>query len=176
HQFGKVYCHPVYPEKCRASGEAIKVATRGQTVAVSVEALDRKAEACFKPVDSLTRCELVASDGSSRVRGTVKRRNQNIYDISYHPLVAGEHQLHILIEEHPILNSPFTVTVLPNFTAPANTIGDLKGPWGIAVREGGEVVVAERTSHCISIISGNGEKKSFGTFGSGPRQFDRPEG
>ncbi|CAI8022665.1 E3 ubiquitin-protein ligase TRIM71, partial [Geodia barretti] len=174
-QFGKVYCHPVCPEKCRASGEGIKVATRGQTVAVSVEALDREGEAYLRPVDSL-RCELVASDGSSRVRGTVKRRNQNIYDISYQPQVTGEHQLHILIEEHPILNSPFTVTVLPNFTAPANIIGDLNAPYGIAVREGGEVVVAERDSHCISIISGNGEKKSFGTLGSGPGQFDHPEG
>ena len=170
-QFGKVYCHPVCPEKCRASGEGIKVATRGQTAAVSVEALDREGEAYLRPVDSL-RCELVASDGSSRVRGTVKRRNQNIYDISYQPQVTGEHQLHILIEEHPILNSPFTVTVLPNFTAPANIIGDLKGPWGVAVREGGEVVVAEQSGHCVSIISGNGEKKSFG----GPGQFSYPDG
>ena len=167
-QFGKMY---VGPEVCRASGEGIKVATRGQTVAVSVEALGREGEAYLGPVDSL-RCELVASDGSSRVRGTVKRRNQNIYDISYRPQVAGEHQLHILIEEHPILNSPFTVTVLPNFTAPANIIGYLKGPWGIAAREGGEVVVAEWSSLCVSIISGNGEKKSFGTLGSGPGQFN----
>ena len=173
--FGKVYCHPVCPEKCRASGEGIKVATRGQTVSVSVEALDREGEAYLRPVDSL-RCELVASDGSSRVRGTVKRRNQNIYDISYRPQVTGEYQIHILIEEHPILNTPFTVTVLPNFTAPTNTIGDLNYPNGIAVWEGGEVVVAERSSHCISIISGNGEKKSFGTRCSGPGQFDYPEG
>ena len=169
-QFGKVY---LGPEKCRASGEGIKVATRGQTVAVSVEALDREGEAYLGPVDSL-RCELVASDGSSRVRGNVKRRNQNIYDISYQPQVTGAHQLHILIEEHPILNSPFTVTVLPNFTAPANIIGDLDGPCGIAVREGGEMVVA--LSDYVSIISGNGEKKSFGTRGSGPGQFDSPEG
>ncbi|CAI8041732.1 E3 ubiquitin-protein ligase TRIM71, partial [Geodia barretti] len=174
-QFGKVYCSQVCPEKCRASGEGIKVATREQTVAVSVEALDREGEAYLRPVDSL-RCELVASDGSSRVRGTVKRRNQNIYDISYQSQVAGEHQLHILIEEHPILNSPFTVTVLPNFTAPTNIIGDLNTPYGIAVREGGEVVVAERSSHCISIINGNGEKKSFGTCGSDPGQFDLPRG
>ena len=173
--FGKVYCHPVCPEKYRASGEGIKVATRGQTAAVSVEALDREGEAYLRPVGSL-RCELVASNGSSQVRGTVKRRNQNIYDISYRPQVTGEHQLHILIEEHPILNSPFTVTVLPNFTAPTNIIGDINAPYGIAVREGGEVVVAERSSHCISIISGNGEKKSFGTRGSGPGQFDFPEG
>ena len=175
-QFGKVYCHPVAPEKCRASGEGIKkVAMRGQTVAVSVEALDREGEAYLRPVDSL-RCELVASDGSSRVRGTVKRRNQNIYDISYQPQVTGEHQLHILIEERPILNSPFTVTVLPNFTAPAKVIGDLKKPWGVAIREGGEVMVAEWGGQCISIINGNGEKKSFGTCGSGPGQFFCPQG
>ena len=174
-QFGKVYCHPVCPEKCRALGEGIKVATRGQTVTVSVEALDREGEAYLKPVDSL-RCELVASDGSSRVRGTVNRGDQNIYNISYQPQVIGEHQLHILIGEHPILNSPFTVTVRPNLTAPANIIGDLNEPWGIAVREGGEVVVAEYDGNCVSVVSGNGEKKSFGTHGSAPGQFDRPKG
>ena len=173
-QFGKVYCHPVCPGKCRALGEGIKVATRGQAVTVSVEALDRTGEAYLKPVDSL-RCELVASDGSSRVRGTVNRGDQNIYNISYQPQVTGEHQLHILIGEHPILNSPFTVTVLPNLTAPANIIGDLKEPCGIAVREGGEVVVAELGGHCVSVVSGNGEKKSFGTRGSAPGQFDCPE-
>ena len=174
-QFGKVYCHPVCPEKCRASGEGIEVATRGQMVTVSVEALDREGEAYLKPVDSL-RCELVASDGSSRVRGTVNRGDQNIYNISYQPQVTGEHQLHILIGEHPILNSPFTVTVLPNLTAPANIIGDLKQPRGIAVREGGEVVVAEHGGHCVSVVSGNGEKKSFGTPGSAPGQFIYPQG
>ena len=171
-EFGKVYFGP---EKCRASGEGIKVAMRGQTVAVSVEVLDREGEAYLRPIDSL-RCELVASDGSSRVRGTVKRRNQNIYDISYQPQVTGEHQLHILIEEQPILNSPFTVTVLPNFTAPAKVIGDLNGPYGIAIREGGEVVVAEYNGHCISIISDKGQKKLFGTRGSGSGQFNYPEG
>ena len=174
-QFGKVYCHPVVPEKCQTSGEVSKVATRGQTVAVSVEALDREGEAYLRPVDSL-RCELVSSDGSSRVKGTVKRRNQNLYDVSYQPQLTGEHQLHILIEEQPILNSPFTVTVLPNFTAPANIIGNLNQPYGIAVREGGEVVVAEQSGDCVSVISGNGEKKSFGTHGSSPGQFNLPRG
>ena len=173
-QFGKVFCQSVCPEKYRASGEGIKVALRGQTAAVSIEALDREGEAYDRPVESL-RCELVASDGSSRVRGTVKRRKQNIYDISYQPQVTGEHQLHILIEEHPILNSPFTVTVLPNFTAPANIIEGLNTPHGIAVREGGEVV-ADYTGHCVSIISGSGKKKSFGTYGSGPGQFNYPRG
>ena len=174
-QFGKVFCHPVCPEKCRASGEGMKVAMRGQAVALCVEALDREGRACSKPVDSLT-CELVTSDGSSRVRGTVKRRDQNRYDITYQPQHSGKHQLHVLVEDCPILDSPFTVTILPNLTAPANIIRDLKEPWGIAFREGGEVVVAERDGDCVSIISATGEKKSFGTRGSAPGQFNYPEG
>ena len=174
-QFGKVYCERVCPEKCRASGEGMTVAMSGQKVALSVVALDSEGSACSKPVDSLT-CELVASDGSSRVRGTVKRRDQYRYDITYKPQHGGKHQLHILVEDRPILNSPFTVTILPNLTAPANIIRDLEGPRSIAFREGGEVVVTERDGDCVSIISATGEKKSFGTRGSAPGQFDWPEG
>ena len=174
-QFGKVCCRPVCPEKCRASGEGIKVAMSGQAVSLCVEALDREGEACLRPVDSL-RCELVSSDGSSRVRGSVKRRDENRYDITYQPQLIGRHQLHILIEERPILNSPFTVTILPNLTAPANIIEDLNEPVGIAVREGGEVVVSESRGHCVSMISANGEKTSFGSGGSADEQFDCPAG
>ena len=175
-QFGKVYCNPVCPEKCRASGEGIKeVVIRSQAVTVSVEALDREGEAYLWPVESL-RCELVASDGSSRVRGTVKRRNDNIYDISYQPQASGEHQLHILVEEQPICNTPFTVTVLPNLTTPAKVIRDLKWPYGIAFGEGGQIVVSEIDGHLVSIISEDGQKKSFGAYGSSPGQFHCPAG
>ena len=52
-QFGKVFCQSVCPEKCRVSGKGIKkVATRRQTVTVSVEALDRWGEAYLKAVES----------------------------------------------------------------------------------------------------------------------------
>ena len=175
-QFGKVYCHRVCPEKCRTSGEGMKVAIRGQVAVLSVEAFDSKGVAYTSPVDSLT-CELVTSDGSSRVRGTVERRDKNSYDITYQPEHLGKHQLHILIEDHPILNSPFTVTVLPNFTAPINIIRHLNRPYRIAVKEGGEMVVSERDGNCVSIISANGEKnKSFGSNGSVAGQFHYPEG
>ena len=175
-QFGKVYCHPVCPEKCQASGEGIKkVVIRGQAATVSVEALDKEEEAYLWPVESL-RCELVASDGSSRVMGTVKRINDNIYDISYQPQVTGEHQLHILVEEQPICNSPFTVTVLPNLTAPAKVIGDLEEPWGIAFGEERRIVVSENGSFQVSIISEDGQKSSSGASGSSPSQFQFPVG
>ena len=174
-QFGKVCCHPVCPEKCRASGEGIKeVVIRSQAVTVSVEALDREGEAYLWPVE-IFKCELVASDGSSRVRGTVKRRKDNIYDISYQPQATGEHQLHILVEEQLICNSPFTVTVLPNLTTPAKVIRDLKGPLGIAFG-GGQIVVSEFDGHQVSIVSEGGQKTSFGGFGVLSGHFRYPAG
>ena len=173
-QFGKVYWERVCPEKCRASGEGIKVAMRRQEVALSIEALDSEGNAYCKPLTSLT-CELVGSDVSDRVKGTVKRRGQNNYDTTYQPQCCGKYQLHILIEDSHILNSPFTITVLPNLTAPTNITRDLEMPCGIAFMEGGEVVVAERDGDCVSIISTNGEKKSFGTRGSAPGQFNCPK-
>ena len=174
-QFGKVYCHPACPEKCRASGDGIKVAMRGREAVLTVEALDREGEVCLKPVDNLV-CELVTSDGSSQVRGAVKNRAQNRYEITYRPQHIGRYKLHILVDDHPILNSPFTVTLLPNLTAPATMIRNFNTPFGIAVREGGELVVAERDGNCVSMISATGEKKSFGTEGSTDGKFYCPEG
>ena len=163
-QFSKVYCHPVCPEKCQASCEGIKVATRGQTVAVTVEAFDRKGRACLRLVDSM-RCRLVASNGSSRVRGTVMRRNQNTYDISYQPQVSGKHQLHILIEEHPILNSPFTVTVLPNITAPSQHHWRPHWAMGCSNQGGrGGCGNPRFSARCVSIISGNGDEEILRYF------------
>ena len=174
-EFGKVYSrHSICPEKCRVSGEGMKVAMKGQTVSLSVEALDIEEEAYCKPVHCL-RCELVASDDGSRVIGTVKRKDDKTYEITYQPMLIGEHQLHILAENQPILNSPFTINVLPDLTVPNRTIDNVKNPWGIAVREGGEVIVAESGRHCVTIISTNNEKRSFGECGRNTGMFDHPE-
>ena len=174
-QFGKVNCHPACPERCRIVGSVSSIVTRGRKVAVCVEALDREGEAYLSPLNCW-RCELVASDGSSRVRVIVMRsvRHQNMYEISYQPLVTGKHQLHILIEEHPILNSPFTVTVLPDLTKPTIIKGFHK-PWGIAVWEGKKlmVAVAENGSNCLSVIGGDGKKKPLG---SSQNLFKSPTG
>ena len=105
------------------------------------------------PLDSL-RCELVLRDSMSRFTGTGTR----------------------CTTFYVYLNRPFTAVVLPNFSAPANIIGGLDRPWGIAVGKGGEIVVAELGRHCISVISSRGVKKSFGIRGSGLGQFNGPCG
>lgn len=171
-QFGEVYTSVVCPQRCHAFGKGIKIATRGRRVSLSVEALDEEGEACLKKVDSLN-CRVVARDSSSQVRGNVTRGDGNVYHISYEPETTGEHQLHILINDCPILNSPFAVTVLPDFTTPANIIGDLKGPCAVAIEEGGNIMVVaeEDGGSCVSIISKNGEKKILVRSASASTQF-----
>ena len=165
-QSGEVSSLPVCPEECRASGEGVKVAMIGTAVAISVQ----ERRDCAIPVDSLS-CELVASDGSSRVRGTVKGRChtwnrssgliRNSYEITYQPQHRGRHQLHVAVEGCPIFNSPCTVNVLPNFTTPLKIVREgLRRPWNIAVREGGDMIVTERNGDSFSIIGASGGKKS----------------
>ena len=47
------------------------------------------------------------------------------------------------------------------------TITGLSSPWGVAVCNNGDIVVAENEAHCITILNKQGKKvKSFGTKGT----------
>ena len=176
-QLGEVCRLVVCPEQCVASGPGIKAAVVGEVSSVCVQTVDGEGKAYEKAVEDLhITGELVSRDGRGQIRAQVKRRADKKYEVTYQPQHRGQHQLHIAIEGRAILNSPFSVTVLPNLTAPTNIIEGLRGPWGIAVREGGDIVVAEFGAHSITTISCSGEKKSFGTHGSAPGQLDHPEG
>ena len=53
-----------------------------------------------------------------------------------------------------------------------NTITGLRWPYGIAVCDNGDIVVAEFGAHCVTIVNKEGEKvKSFGTEGTKEGQF-----
>lgn len=58
---------------------------------------------------------------------------------------------------------------------PVLTLSGLKGPCGVAVTAGGEVVVAEGCADCVSVFSAVGEKlRSFGKCGTAPGEFTCP--
>ena len=165
-QVGTVSCFPVFPGRSRAS--SVCTMEGDMTTSGSVEMVDRERETNDTPVDGLSSV-LVASDGRNRITGTVRNGVLNSYRITYQRLRKGR-------DNRAVLSSPFTAILLPNLSVPTNIIEDLNKPWGIAVREGGGVVVAESAAHCVSIISTSGEKTSFGTRGSDPGQMNWPEG
>ena len=126
-------------------------------------------------------CELVSELTGTRVRGSVERRGQSQYEVSYQPTIKGRHQLHIKVMGEHIRGSPHCVAVNKS---PGETLGTLihtidllSRPWGIALNQSGEVVVTSLLGKCVSVFSPSGDKlRLFGTEGSGHGQFMNPHG
>ena len=178
-QFGDVYIEEVSPEKCYATGKGLEVADPGERATAVLHVVDTKGNAYTRPVETVT-CELESDSTGEKTKCAVKKTEGNRYEISYQATSRGRHQLHIKVEGDHIKGSPFPVTVkLPvqKLGTPVKTIGGVKGPWGVAVNQRGNIIMAEFAGHCVSILSPEGEKiKSFGSRGSNPGQFYNPAG
>ena len=172
-QFGKVYdsfqvCH----EKCRAEGSGLQVAMVREAATATVYVVDQEGRECQRPVE--VSCELVSSDGSSRVRGKVKRVRDDQYQISYRPEHRGKHQLHIRVEDTHISGSPFTTAVFEQSTVVQ--FGNIEAR-GIAMNQRRQIIVSESSSNHISIYTDKGKKvRTFGKKGSAPGELDSPRG
>ena len=178
-QFGKVYTPPVSPERCYATGKGLEVATVGEQATAILHAMDADGKECEQPLVN-TSCELVSDAGGPTVKAAIQKKEKNKHTISYQPTHRGRHQLHIKVEGVPIRGSPFGVVArLPihKLGTPIKTIGGLNRPWGVAVNQRGEIIVAENSGHCVSILSSIGEKiRTFGSWGSAQGQFNKPRG
>ena len=175
-QFGKIYSHPVSPERCYATGKGLEVATVGEQVTAILHVIDADGKECEQPLVN-TSCELVSDAGGPTVKAAVQKKEKNKYTISYQPTHRGRHQLHIKVEGVPIRGSPFAVVVVKNLSTPIRTIGGVNRPWGVEVNQRGEIIVTEYSGHCISIFSPSGEKiRTFGSKGFAQGQLREPRG
>ena len=167
------------PSMCRATGKGLEVATLGKGSSAVVQAVDFKGVPLKEPILSFE-CELVSDITGHRTRVSIDRREQSEYEVSYQPTTKGKHQLHIKVEGQNIQGSPFSVAVtspVEKLSKPILTISEVNAPWGVAINQRGEVVVAEWKGHCVSVFSSNGEKlRSFGSHGTGEGQFECPAG
>ena len=178
-KIGQVLVQETCPEKCHATGKGLEVANTGERATAVLQVVDYQGEAYSECTETPT-CTLV-SEITSRKKGcTVMKTGDSRYEISYQPASRGRHQLHIKVKGDHIKGSPFPVTVkLPvkKLGTPIKTINGVKGPWGVAINQRGEVLVAEGSGHCVSIFSPAGEKlRSFGSYGSGHGHFSNPHG
>ena len=178
-QFGDVDIGPgkVSAKKCYATGKGLEVAELGERATAVLHIVDNKEKACSTPVETVI-SEFVAITTDVKTECSVKKLEASQYEISYQPASRGRHQLHIKVEGEFIKGSPFPVTVKRPFRklgTPIRIISGMNGPWGLAVNQRGEIIVAELSGHCISIFSPLGDKlRSFGSRGSGPGQLHSP--
>ena len=176
-QFGKIFT--VSPEKFHATGKGLELATVGEQATVTMHVVDTEGQECEIPIVDIA-CELVSCRDATSVKCSVKKREGNQYAVSYQPTSRGRHQLHIKVESQHIRGSPFAVLAklpIQRLGTPIRTIDGVKGPWGVAVDERGQIVLADGGRHRVSIFSASGEKiKTFGVKGPAPGQFSGPHG
>ena len=162
-QFGKVYLQQASPEKCYATGKGLETVEPCERVTAVVHVVDHKGKACSTLVETVT-CELVSETTSRKTDFSMKERGASQYEVSYQPASQGRHQLHIKVEDEHIKGSPFPITVkLPvqKLGTPIKTINGVQRPWGVAINQRGEVIVAESGGYCVSIFSPTGEKLRY---------------
>ena len=166
------------PSKCHTTGKGFEVAEVGEKSTAILHAVSYEGKPCEEPIFKSLECELVSEITGTRASCSVERRGQSQYEINYQPTIKERHQLHIKVEGQHVRGSPSSVAVKsPNLGTPILTLGGVRGPWGVAINQRGEVVVTEGSRHCVSVFGPNGEKiRSFGACGSGQGQFDYPRG
>ena len=159
------------PKDCYATGTGLEIAVVGEKANAVLHTVDGSKNGYNIQMETVV-CELVSESTGNRldVDCGVKKGSGSQYKVSYQPTSLGRHQLHIKVEGEHIKGSPFNITVI-------KTITGVKKPYGMALNQRGEILVVEKDGHSISIFSPTGEKlRSFGSFGSGPGQFNQPHG
>lgn len=165
----------ISPKDCYAAGEGLKMAVVGERANANVYIIDKRGQDCT--YTTKVTCDGMHQITGKRVHCEAKKSTGNQYEIEYQPVTPGRHQLHIKVEGEHIQGSPFTVTVMKNLNTPIKIISKLNGPYGTSVNQRGEILVAEKKAHCVSIFSPEGVKlQSFGSEGLQPGNFKEPHG
>ena len=179
-RFGEAKVVSVCPEKCYATGEGVERAIPGKVTTLTVHTVDKDGKTCEDPNVPIT-AELVSHGGVTTVKCQIARRKDHTHHLTYQPQSRGQHDLNVKVYGRPIKNSPFTVAVRK--TAPdcqgihVKSVTDLTRPRYLAVSEEGLIVVAEYSTHCVTVFDREGHKlRSFGRLGPGQSRLYFPFG
>ena len=111
--------------------------------------------------------QMIAAELTSKVDGSVTgittHLNNHVCELDYVPLVRGQHELTISINNKQVKGGPFPVFVAVSPTQlgkPIRTITGLANPWGIAFSSAGEMLVTEYNGDIVK-IGNNGERVAF---------------
>jgi tripartite motif-containing protein 2/3/tripartite motif-containing protein 71 len=169
----EVYLQKASPEKCHAVGRGLEFAEVGKRAFAVLDVVDQNGKTCITTVETLT-CEFVSVSTGEKIDCSIKKTETSQYEISYLATSRGRHQLHIKVGGGHIKESPFPVNVkLPvqKLGTPIKSIQGVQGPWGVAINQRGEIIIAEYSGFRVSIFSQSEEKLlSFGP------QFNYPQG
>ena len=119
------------------------------------------------------------------IQGVITDHDDGSYSVSITAQSAGEHELHVTIDNNHIRGSPFKFHVMQERQTPYTSLSGAQQyistnsyARDVAVSEEGHLAVAEHGSHTVTLYSKTGQKvHMFGTAGScgtADGQFNHP--
>ena len=130
------------------------------------------------PLSSLS-CSVVPVGTTTPIKATVTTTTRpGVYTIHCSPITNGHHQVTVRVNDVQVDSTSLVIPFNPyldNIT-PVCTIPKVNRPYGVAVINGGRVIVSELSDNCVSLLDREGKKlKSFGK-GYGNVTFNTPRG
>ncbi|XP_064384453.1 tripartite motif-containing protein 2-like [Halichondria panicea] len=152
-------------DKTRVQGTTSLRFTNTNHQLIQIPSLNIKAELISKSTNQTTNC-------------VVKERGKGEYEISYQPTVGGASELIVRVGGEDVAGSPFPVAVktpIDKLGTVIKTINDLKSPYGVALNQAGEIIVAEHDAGIVSIFSPTGDKlRTLDTRGTAVGEMKYP--
>ena len=106
------------------------------------------------------------------------------YNVMYYPRKQGTLKIFVRVNGKDIRGSPFTVTIKPFHVKPVLSFGKegsgdgmFKNPFGVAVTDRDEIMVADCKNHRVQVFDSNGTfLRSFGHEGQNAGELNIPTG
>ena len=172
------------PSESLAEGEGVKEGIVARKAQFNLITRNAGRKQCYNERDRVT-IEIKDEQGQECVTDVRVDDNKNgIYKITYFPIVQGTFKLLVKVNGEHISCSPFTVILKPFQVKPVLSFGKegsgegmFNSPYGVAVSDRDEIVVADRHNHRVQVFDSNGTfLRSFGHKGENDGEFNYPIG
>ena len=167
----------VDPQKCEAKGRGVEAATVDMKAVIFMKVQDLRGNPFLGPIPDME-CRVISVRTGQITKCEVRNETENVYEISYIPVVQGAHEVHIKIDNMHVRGSPFPVLVrssVENLGKLTMVLKNMIQPWGIAVHQRDQIiVVSECDGHKVTVFGRDGTKiRSIGTGGRKPLKWPR---
>ena len=167
-----------------AEGEGLKEGTVARKAQFNLITRNAERKQWYDERDRVT---VEIKDEQERECVTQVKINDNkngIYKMTYFPIVQGTFKLLVKVNGEHISCSPFTVILKPfqvklvsSFGKSGSGDGMFNYPYGVAVSDRDEIVVADSQNHRVQVFNSNGTLlRSFGRRGENAGEFKCPIG
>ena len=167
-----------------AEGEGLKEGTVARKAQFNLTTRNAERRQGYNERDRVT---LEIKDDQEQECVTEVRVHDNkygTYKVTYYPRFEGTFKLLVKVNGEHISCSPFTVIVKPFQVKPVLSFGKqgsgdgmFKFPYGVAVSDGDEIVVADCNNHRVQVFDSDGTfLRSFGHKGENDGEFIYPTG